>query len=60
MNALTSHGIPRFGFRLDSGTISAPARHARPAPKANVISRTLTALMPRPRASGSFMITARV
>jgi len=59
MNALTSQGTPIFGSTLERGVISAPARLASPAPMQNVTKRTCPLLMPSPRASGSFIITAR-
>ena len=60
MKALTSHGSPMFGSTLDSGVISAPASAPSPAPSAKVVKRIRSALMPRPRARSSFMMTARV
>ncbi|KAG1434056.1 hypothetical protein G6F57_021772 [Rhizopus arrhizus] len=49
-----------FGSTLDNGVISAPASAPSPAPRPKVVKRMRSALMPRPRARSSFMITARV
>ena len=60
MKALVNQGTPMLGSTLDSGVISAPARQARPAPRAKVDNRTWELLTPSARARVSFIVTARV
>ena len=51
---------PKFGSTPWIGPSTAPANPASAAPVMNVSCRTRTVLMPWLRASGSFVITARI